>query len=416
MAFSRLLSTYNKGRALFRFMRKHGRREIGLVGLVGLVVCCGLIAPPTWSAETEQEDPQTEPLPFYMKPVVALQSALADDFWMTVGDYPVFVGISGRVTRAILYGDNGEDSEFFFVDNNNSSTRVVAVAEATLSDTLLIGSSFKLPLVFQSSTSVDFGDADSFSASFGEFGERELDGYLTSATYGKLYAGYGDTASDGTSEVDHSGTTVISRSRVRDLAGGLSFDGGPEIKDVFDNFDGLGSEKRVRYDTPSFGGTVVSTSMTTEQDYDVAVRFKSGLIGNDLAAAAAYAHKEDGAEQISTSASATWKSGISLSLAAAWRDQNDRTKLFGYAKAGYRRDFFSFGPTAFAIDVATNKDVDRDGDNAYAAGAFAVQTVNREGIVKGIDLYVGVRWHKLDRNNENFDDILASMIGFRMRF
>jgi hypothetical protein len=413
MAFSRSVFPYTKGRELFTVGRFLGRRR---VWLGGVVVCCGLIVQSAWAAEAEQTEPPPEPLPFYLQPVVALQSALADDFWFSVAGFPVFIGISGRITRAFLHGDNGEDSEFFFVDNNNSSTRVVGVAEATLSDTLLIGSSIKLPLIFQSSTSVDFGDADSFSGSFGEAGERDIDGYLTSATYGKLYVGYGDTASDGTSEVDKSGTTVISRSRVRDLAGGLSFSGGPRIKDVFDNFDGLGSEKRVRYDTPTFDGTIISASVTTERDYDIAIRFDSGQFGDALAVAAAYAHKEDGSDQVSTSASATWKSGASLSLAAAWRDQNDRTKLFGYAKAGYRRDFFSFGPTAFAIDAAYNEDVDQKGDKAYSAGAFAIQTINREGIVKAVDLYIGVRWHELDRRDDNFDDILATMAGFRVRF
>jgi hypothetical protein len=96
---------------------------------------------------------------------------------------------------------------------------------------------------------------------------------------GRVTVGYGDTASNSTSEVDLSGTTVIGFSEVEDLAGGILFrDKNGELSDttignVFDNLDGLGRDDRIRYDSPSFTGVKFSTSAVADNRWDAAIRY-----------------------------------------------------------------------------------------------------------------------------------------------
>jgi hypothetical protein len=213
----------------------------------------------------------------FLDPVDALKAILNDDFQFDVYDRPVHIGISGRFNPAMLYGDNSEESTLSFVDNSNASTNIIAVAETGLGEKWILGGRIKVPLVFRSSATADFDDSG-LNFSTGEIGEYEISGYVEHEKYGRLSLGYGDTASDGTAEADLSGTIVISRSRVRDLAGGFSFrNGGPQIRDVFRNFDGLGDENRYRYDSPDFDGWRFAASHTSDNDVDFAVRWRPQL-------------------------------------------------------------------------------------------------------------------------------------------
>jgi len=78
------------------------------------------------------------------------------------------------------------------------------------------------------------------SAGPNNFTERKLELYVDSKRFGRLWAGQGDTASNGTSEVDLSGTSVVAYSGIADMAGGIAFSDnnvlGPRIGQVFSNF------------------------------------------------------------------------------------------------------------------------------------------------------------------------------------
>lgn len=353
---------------------------------------------------------------FVTKPVTLLESLLSNRYETKIFGRILTAGISGRISRAFLYGDNQEDQEVFFVDNNNSATQIVGTADMGLSDNWRTGGRIKIPIIVRSSVEVDFGD-DHFDFSFGDFGEKELSGYLTHKKYGKFSFGYGSTASDGTSESDLSGMTVISRSRVRDLAGGLSFtDGGPQIKQVFANFDGLGDALRFRYDSPRFSNVSLSTSLTTDDDIDIAVRWEKRFDTQRLAAAASFVERGNGVEQVSISGSALWESGFNITGVVAGQRAGNHEPFLLYGKVGWLGAPFDIGPTAYGFDAAYNKSVLQSGDEATTIGAFLVQTINRDGIFHAIDLYAGVRLHHLETNSKKYDDIFATMVGARFRF
>ncbi len=52
------------------------------------------------------------------------------------------------------------------------------------------------------------------------------------------------------------------------------------------------------------------------------------------------------------------------------------------------------------------------GDEATTYGIFAVQRYDKIGA----DLYLGARNHELDRPSSNFDDVVAVLVGAKVRF
>ncbi len=328
------------------------------------------------------------------------------------GNENVRVTLSGQVNRGVLFADNGTDSEVFHVDNDNSSTRFRFVGEGDLNNDITVGTQIEIQFESNSTADISFNQSDAADA---EITERLLELYFDSDQYGRVWIGQGNTASDGTSEVDLSGTGVVGYSGIADMAGGLEFENGTEIGDVFSNFDGLGRDDRLRYDTPIFGGFAVSASSVESDDWDGALRF-SGEIGDvRTAAAVAYANSND-FEQVNGSASVLLASGLNFTIAAGTRDLKDRSgddPLFYYAKLGQLLDVFDIGQTALAIDFAQTDDLNADGDEATSYGAFVVQNLDPVAT----ELYLGIRNHELDpASGPDPDDIIAVLAGARVKF
>lgn len=330
--------------------------------------------------------------------------------------------LSGQVNRGVLYVDNGDSEEFFHVDNDNSSTRVRFIGEAPLNDEVKVGTQIEVQFESNSTAAIRI-DQDS-PAGPNNFTERKLELYADSKTFGRLWVGQGDTASNGTSEQDISGTSVIGYSSIGDYAGGIAFFNdqsqslGPRIGQVFSNFDGLSRDDRLRYDTPRFSGFYASTSAVDGGSWDVAGRF-AGDVGNTrIVAAASYANasSRQGFEQYSGSASVRFPIGISLTGAIGQREIDDRNSgddpMFYYAKLGYTFNPLSFGSTSIAVDYAASDDLNQDGDEAQVYGAFLVQNFDKIAT----EFYMGVRNHELDRENADFDDIFAALTGARVKF
>jgi hypothetical protein len=118
---------------------------------------------------------------------------------------------------------------------------------------------------------------------------------MANPEYGGVRLGFGSTASYLTAEVDLSGTAVASYVQVPDYNGGFAFRQrgaamvpggpggalvlspanafGPAVGSVFNFFDGLGRDDRIRYDSPVWGGFQLSTSLLDGGAADLAARF-----------------------------------------------------------------------------------------------------------------------------------------------
>jgi len=331
------------------------------------------------------------------------------------GPSHVKLSLSGQVNRGVLYADDGAETEILHVDNDNSSTRIRFVGSGQYNEDITVGA--QIEVQFESNSTANIKIDGSAPGGTDGFTERKLELFFDHARFGRLWLGQGDTASNGTSEVDLSGTGVIGYSGIADLAGGIEFGGfgvGPTIGTVYSNFDGLSRDDRIRYDTPSFGGFKLSASHADSRKSDVAARF-SGDIGGGLkvAAAAAYAINGTVDSQINGSVSVRHSSGFNVTAAAGQRDleTGPQDPFFWYTKVGYVWGG-GIGNTAFAIDYAEAEDVAQVNDEFTAYGAFLVQKIDKIST----ELYLGVRNHELDRPGSNFDDIVAVLAGARIKF
>lgn len=231
------------------------------------------------------------------------------------GNDDVTLTLSGQVNRGVLYVDDGNESEILHVDNDNSSTRFRLIGTGAVNEDITVGT--QIEVQFESNSTADILIDGSAPGSSNSFTERKLELYFDSKRYGRIWLGQGDTASNGTSEVDLSGTAVIAYSGIADMAGGIQFGGiavdakgdpitatNPRINTVFSNLDGLSRDDRIRYDTPNFGGFQLSASHADSRKSDVAARFAGDIgAGLRLAAAVGYAINGNVDSQVNGSAS-----------------------------------------------------------------------------------------------------------------
>ncbi len=366
--------------------------------------------------------------------------------WMSSGDVQADVTLSqnekikvdlyGQINRAVLWGDDGDSSEFYHVDNDNSSSRVGIKATAQPNDKLTVGAVMEFEYQANPSDYVWQGDANAIrEADANKFEKRILDVFLE-GRYGRLTLGHGCTASDNSAEVDLSGTTVVGTSKVQAFAGGMRFfdnetnalDANPAdpskdttIKSVFNNLDGLSRADRIRYDTPRYQGFQLSvSSMSENRDdaEDAALGYTGEIAGGKVAAAVAYANyssSDSKKNQFSGSASFLAGNGLNLTVSAGNREHRSVGRAdanFYFGKIGYIADLFTVGTTAFAVDYGTYGNVKKNDDRADTVGALAVQSLKDWGT----ELYLGYRHYVLSRVARDYEDVHTSMAGIRIKF
>ncbi len=338
----------------------------------------------------------------------------------------------GQANRAAMVADDGDNSDYYFVDNDASSSRIGFLGSAKVNDDITVGTRMEFEYQSNPSNVVNQNDKNPDGDSFDD---RWIDAQITSKRFGKLYLGKGDTATNNIAEIDLSGTALGGYSDIDINAGGiLWYDDeseslpGVNVGDVFNNMDGLSRRNRIRYDTPSFYGVTLSTSALSDGG-DVALRYAAKLGAFKVAAGAGYANPQainrDIEHQLSGSASILHDSGLNLTLAGGVQDfENDATDSTGrdrndanfyYAKLGYRAKFFEAGETRFGIDYARHNRIDANGDEADTVGFQIVQDMSEWGT----EYFIGYRWHALDRDNFNdtdFEDVNTMMSGVRVKF
>ena len=330
--------------------------------------------------------------------------------------------LSGQVNRAALYANDGDEDQVFHVDNDNSSTRLLFRGVGRFDEDLTVGTQIEVQIESNSSFDVSIGGEP---AGFNtvSFTERKLELFFDSKAFGRLWLGQGDTASNGTSESDLSGTAVVSlASGAWLMAGSIRFqeDGttGPRVRDVFSDFDGLSRDDRIRYDTPSFEGFKFSTSHVDGSAWDAALTYAGEISGIKTRAAIAYADADNknsrNLEQVNGSASVLFPFGLNFTVAAGQQDleKDGRDPSMYYAKVGYIFSPLTIGSTAVSADWQLVEDRDRSGDEATTYGLALVQNIDRIAT----EAYVAARMYELDRRGADFDDIYAVMAGARVKF
>ena len=361
---------------------------------------------------------------------------------------PVRIALAGRVGAAVLYADNGDDDQFFVVDNDNTESRFSFNGEADAHG-LTAGTLIEIGLAYNSTDEIAFGQDESTDADFPTL--RHAEAYIGGDAVGEFALGFGDTATEDIAQNDLSGTTSVAESDVDDTAGGLSFANGVGVDTIFSNQDG-DREMRVRYDTPALAGFYVAASLREDGGLRPGVGLwyandeLPGGFGTEAGVGWRSENDEDGfagdSDVFVGSSSVLFPFGLNLTIAAAVEvfDSDDAAgaeianQTAYYAKLGYKIDALPVGSTNLSIDAFYGEDayfdteveaITSNGDDNAEALSFG------GGVVQEIDdlaaeVYLGARWYDISLpkgspavvagTDDNPDPLFAVLAGLRVDF
>ncbi len=337
----------------------------------------------------------------------------------------VNLSLYGHVNRALLYANNGDTSKWYSVDNINSQTRLGLRASVETMSGWDVGGRIEYGIV--SNGSSDVNQFNTTNATSDNFKLRWAEVSFKNDTFGKISLGKGSSSSDGSSEVDLSGTTVAAYASVTDMAGSIPWydgvtplaEGGLEIGNVFSDFDGFSRTDRVRYDTPSFAGFSLAGSASSGDAFDGALRYSRDFQGTKVAAAFAVGNPGDLIAstdvQYSGSASVLLPMGLNATFSSAYRDLEDSDRdspINWWGKLGYKTVFYEGSSTALSVDYGETSNLAADDDKAKTWALAAVHNINDWAT----EFYATWRNYKLDTNAADYDDINVFMTGARLKF
>jgi hypothetical protein len=314
--------------------------------------------------------------------------------------------ISGQVNRLIMNVDNGVESGVVHADNSLSGTRwrIEGMGE--------VGTDMTAGLIYEnqpqsnpsSEITVDSLDSDGIGGNVGNgdyFSVRQSNVWLK-GNFGKVTIGQGSGAADGITELDLSGTNIIQYSGASaDLLGSMEYgSSGVVVKDVRNNFDGLGRNDNIRYDA-ALGpvGLAVSTGNGGKVELGARYGLKNMKIEFGL-----WDENDSGDGQKGLGTSVSWlgDSGfnVSASLGGDDRDGDPRNVYF---KLGYIK-----GDHAFAIDASETTDLGPADASSYSIAWVGL-------MLQGVELYATYRAESLD-NVAGADDVTGLAGGARIKF
>jgi len=352
------------------------------------------------------------------------------------GNRKVSVKLSGNVTRAIMWWDDGHDSNSFYVDGGVTRSRFTISGSATISPGRTAGFKLEEDLnISNHANSVSNCDGNNVGVHCMEVSNpsdanssrfREI--WIKDERLGMVSLGKGNMASNGSSEVDLSGTTVLSYAGMSDWGGGFFFRtnaGAYSARKVshYTDLDGDSRQDRIRYDTPSLGGFTLSTSHRRDV-IDFAIRFKKEWNSVRCAAASAWLHntgdKNYDYENWSSSASCLHTpSGLNLTVAYAAKDYGTAAPAsaldtdFFFVKGGITRRWNSHGKTSISVEYGENSDTAVLGDDINVWGVDFVQNID----AAALELYAGYRVFEYDDNTTaSYEEVDFFIAGARIKF
>ncbi len=367
------------------------------------------------------------------------------------GKSQVHLAITGQLSRVFRITGDGNTPKSHHTTNSFSGNRVRFIGTAKAWDSLTIGT--RIEFQFNNRASNNSGNNTAGPALDEDQGDgagidQRSQDITFAGAWGKIYMGKGDSASNGTSEVDLSGTIIASNPSVADmgfggsfflvdnLAAGASQDpninaaaAGPRASTVFTSFDGLSRTQRVRYDTPSFGGFKVSVGLNQGPRGDAAIRYSGSFGGTKVSLGMAWSNRDGSTgttgNQYNGSGSVLHSSGLNLTLAGGTREVEpapvgrDDPQFF-YVKLGYKAKLSDVGTTNFFVNYQQTDDLDAEGDDATYWGFGVVQILKDYAT----ELYATFSVVSLDDLTDtavsptagSFDDLTTGLVGARVKF
>ena len=319
--------------------------------------------------------------------------------------------LSGQVNRLIMNVDNGEEDGIVNADNSVSGTRVRVKGNGDVGNDLTAGLHYEYQLQSNPSDSVTADDIDS-DGTGGDVGggdnfSNRYANVWVKGNFGKLTLGQGEGASDGSTEADMSGTTVIQyASGSNDLLGSMEYgDSGVTVGDARSAFDGLGRNDNIRYDA-AINDFSFATSYGNGDKVELAARFKQENLEIRTAIWDTSDSTDDSIRGYAISGAIMLQSGLNFTASYSGNDDDEGdsdepTNIYG--KVGYKS-----GNNSFAVDWSETQDLGA-GDGSAASIAWVNQ------VMQGIEVFASYRVESLD-DVDGEDDISALIGGARIKF
>lgn len=218
------------------------------------------------------------------------------------GNRKVSLEVSGHVNQAILFWDDGLETNTYVGTNDTARSRFRFKGSAKVTDDIKAGYLLEIGVRANRLSRTDEETDDGGD----ELDIRHSMWYLESKTYGKFSMGQTSTAHDGVTEVNTANMNHFARMSASKwnmnnhlVVNGVRTD--RRWRDILpadgitgDNVPGEGDRHNlIRYDTPSFHGFSAAAAWGEDDFWDVAVRYAGEHAGFKLAAAAGYAQYTD---------------------------------------------------------------------------------------------------------------------------
>ncbi len=384
--------------------------------------------------------------------------------------------VYGWVNRALLYFDDGIQSDVYSVDNSQAYSRLGVKGSANAMPGLTVG--YHLQMSIESANMSNTGGGAGVSnigaggGLAGVGGDNADDGstsvtaqlafvYLKGA-WGKVTLGKAAQPMAGITEVDLSGTKVVATARgIRwnnnfvVASGGVYDVGGLTWGNLALLRGHLGGTRRdlIRYDTPKIAGFVASVAWGEDDFIDGALRWAGTLGDFKIAAGIGYrghngtqtvvdaggtaylaGDAEDGNRSVLAGSFGVIHSPTGLNIHVAAGEQTDVVAAglndsanFWYIKGGIKQNFFGIGDTAFYGEYHQTND-------RRCIGVAVTNNCSSEynfwglGVVQHLpnaasELYLGYRNYSATETGvagvgvtTNYDDLDMVLGGMRIKF
>lgn len=358
------------------------------------------------------------------------------------------VTVSGQISKAFMYVDDGKNERSAVVDNDNSGSRFRILGTGKVNEAVTVGSALEVEYQDNASNNMQINDTNANGpnatitgnnsgngdSGFGHsaFVQRRMEMYISHKQFGTLSIGQGPTASDGTAETNlggagmavYGGVTFFGDVLLRTSTDANNVFGTKKWGDQYTNFDGAGRDDRVRYDTPTMAGFQVSASSISGGAADVAVNYGAKFGGVAVKAAGSYVNNRslsitsnaDADDQWVVSAAAKHDSGLNIRGHYGERGRlgNTRKDTKGYnVTVGYDANLTSMGGTSFAVGYNSVDDMTANGDEATFWEFGVVQNLADVGT----ELYLGVNIAEFDNaTTTKYETITGVIAGTRIKF
>jgi hypothetical protein len=346
---------------------------------------------------------------------------------LRLGNDDAYIQAYGQINKGVLiYNDGVSKEDYWIVDNANSSTRAGITGHVSPDAMWSFDANVEAQFSPYSTSYVNVTNQG--DVNFPGTLLRKAEIQISNAHFGKVWFGQGSMASDGTSEVDLSGTAVIGYASVSDMAGGQLFRHAGSgalsqvsVGQVFSDLDGLGRKLRARYDTPRYRGFGIGVSVGTEVVTssgnptvgDIAFKYADRHGDFELAGSAAISWPGKSSTRINGSFSLLYvPAGLSATFAGGYEERSGRTPNFQYLKLGYQKRFSDLGITAFSVDGYIGENINSAGTESSSIGLQLVQNIDK----RNAEIYAGVRSFKYSDHASEYERGLGFLTGIRKKF